>query len=224
MTSSPGVRPRGSLPGSTGTSAPDGTPDSLGERLRAHRTEVGISLRELARRIEVSPSLVSQIETGKVQPSVGTLYAIVTELEASFDDLLFGDEAGVSDGRGSAALLAAVLTDEPAPTTVCRDQDRPTIRLDSGIRWERLTPAGPSAVEFLRVTYEPGAESCPPEAFQRHRGREWAHVVEGSLDIAVGVDRWTLHPGDSISYDASTPHRLWNDGDEPMHAIWFQVG
>src|SRR4029078_2359163 len=54
--------------------------DTLGTRLRVELERRGLSLRELARRLEVSPSLVSQIETGKTQPSVRTLYAIVTEL------------------------------------------------------------------------------------------------------------------------------------------------
>src|SRR5436853_5033068 len=65
-----------------------GTPSSpLGERLRRERDRLGLSLRELARRLDVSPSLVSQIETGKIQPSVRTLYAIVSELGVSLDDL-----------------------------------------------------------------------------------------------------------------------------------------
>ena len=46
-----------------------------------------MSLRELARRLDVSPSLVSQIETGKIQPSVRTLYAIVSELGLSLDEI-----------------------------------------------------------------------------------------------------------------------------------------
>ena len=56
---------------------------ALGERLREKRTERGLGLRELARRLDVSPSLVSQIETGKIQPSVRTLYAMVSELGVS---------------------------------------------------------------------------------------------------------------------------------------------
>ena len=51
----------------------------LGPRLREIRLERGISLRELARRLDLSPSSISQIETGKMQPSVRTLYAFVAE-------------------------------------------------------------------------------------------------------------------------------------------------
>ena len=49
--------------------------EGVGPRLRARREERGVSLRELARRLGVSPSALSQIETGKSRPSVGTLYA-----------------------------------------------------------------------------------------------------------------------------------------------------
>ena len=62
----------------------------VGSRLRAERERLGIGLRELARRVGVSPSLVSQIELDRVNPSVSTLYALVTELGMTMSDV-FGD-------------------------------------------------------------------------------------------------------------------------------------
>ena len=50
-----------------------------------------LSLRTLAERLGVSPSLISQIETGRANPSVSTLYAIANELDVSLDELLFND-------------------------------------------------------------------------------------------------------------------------------------
>ena len=73
----------------------------LGPRLRRVREERGLSVRELARRIRCSPSLISQIERGLSAPSVGILYAIATELRASLD-FLFGVAAG-----GDAMLATA---------------------------------------------------------------------------------------------------------------------
>ncbi|HEX6788040.1 MAG TPA: helix-turn-helix transcriptional regulator, partial [Gaiellaceae bacterium] len=55
-------------------------PSQIGGKLREEREKRGISLRELARRVGVSPSLVSQIELDRVNPSVSTLYSLVTEL------------------------------------------------------------------------------------------------------------------------------------------------
>src|SRR5258708_36012424 len=61
----------------------------LGPRLRQVREQRGLSARELARRIQCSPSLISQIERGLSAPSVGMLYALATELRTSLD-FLFG--------------------------------------------------------------------------------------------------------------------------------------
>lgn len=59
----------------------------VGARIRQARTARGMSLRGLAREIGVSASLISQIETGKSQPSVSTLYAITTALSIPVESL-----------------------------------------------------------------------------------------------------------------------------------------
>src|SRR5689334_24243182 len=65
-----------------------GSPEeAIGSRLRAERERQGLSLRKLAGRLDISPSALSQIETGRSRPSVSTLYAIVSELGISFDEL-----------------------------------------------------------------------------------------------------------------------------------------
>src|SRR5436309_7593398 len=67
--------------------------DDVGPRLRLHREQQQLSLREVARRLSISPSALSQIETGKSRPSVSTLYAIVSELGISLDELFGGRQA-----------------------------------------------------------------------------------------------------------------------------------
>src|SRR3954468_6878577 len=81
------------------------SPAEVGERLRERRKELSVSVRELARRVSVSPSLISQIENGKASPSVGTLYAIVTEMGLSLD-ALFAD-AGNGDSPSPRRVAAA---------------------------------------------------------------------------------------------------------------------
>jgi transcriptional regulator with XRE-family HTH domain len=66
----------------------------IGERIRTERARRGISLRGLARSVGLSPSLISQIETGKCQPSVSTLYAITTALGVSVQDVFRETGAG----------------------------------------------------------------------------------------------------------------------------------
>ena len=58
----------------------------------------------------------------------------------------------------------------------------------------------------------------------RHGGKEYGYVTGGRLGVQVGFERYDLGPGDSISFDSSSPHRLWTIGDEPAEAIWVVVG
>src|ERR1044071_6066880 len=74
---------------------------TVGQRLRQEREKQKIGLRELARRVGVSASLISQIELGRATPSVGTLYTIVNELNLSLDELFF-DETSQSPPRGGS--------------------------------------------------------------------------------------------------------------------------
>ena len=73
--------------------APDETATSLGSRLKVVRLKSGMSLREVARRLGVSPSFVSQLENGKSQPSVATLYSISQLLDVSIDQLFSAEVA-----------------------------------------------------------------------------------------------------------------------------------
>src|SRR5215471_16317832 len=69
--------------------------DNLGTRLKQLRVKAGLTLRQLARKADVSPSFVSQIENGKSQPSVATLYVFAQLLNVSIDEL-FDQRAGTT--------------------------------------------------------------------------------------------------------------------------------
>lgn len=188
-------------------------PSKVGRRLRAQRERLGISLRELARRIGVSPSLVSQIELDRVNPSVSTLYALVTSLGLTMSDVFADTPAGVGD---AAARSGRGLAEHP--------ETRRVINLASGVRWERLTRGSDPHVEFLYVVYSPGSASCDEDALVTHVGREYGYVTSGSLGLRVGFEEYELGPGGSISFDSTSPHRLWAIGEQPVHAIWVVVG
>ena len=184
----------------------------VGSRLRAERERLGIGLRELARRVGVSPSLVSQIELDRVNPSVSTLYALVTELGMTMSDVFVDTRPGERVVNHQREGLAET------PET------RRVINLASGVRWERLTRDSDPDVEFLYVVYPVGAASCPADALMTHGGREYGYVTSGMLGVQVGFEEYELGPGGSIAFDSSSPHRLRAIGDEPVHAIWVVIG
>src|SRR5581483_12178249 len=82
-------------------------PGILGARLREIRLRNGVGLRELARRLDLSPSAISQIETGKMQPSVRTLYAFASAFGVPVDEVLFEQQTATEAGTGRAGTAQA---------------------------------------------------------------------------------------------------------------------
>ncbi len=214
---------------------PDFNPGTgLGPRLRLAREERRLSVRELARRIGCSASLISQIERGVSVPSVGVLYSLATELGSSLDHLLFGsDQAQRADQRPQAAApgQAWPAADRGGPRAplphppgiVQRADGRKIIDLASGVRWERLTPGADASTDFLEVVYTPGGHSTDERRPLRHDGHEYGLVISGTLQANVGFESYELGPGDSIAFDSSTPHEYLNKTGEPVHAVWVVV-
>jgi transcriptional regulator with XRE-family HTH domain len=191
---------------------------NIGERLREERTRRGISQRELATRLGLSPSLISQIETGRSKPSVSTLYSIVTELRMSVDRL-FEEPPGQTDEARRTRAAAPV-----AIKPVVHPDERHVIELESGVRWERLTSDHDDLVDFLYVTYDVAGASSTDGTLMRHPGREYGYVISGRLGVQIQFQKYLLQAGDSFAFDSTKPHRLWNPGDLPAHALWCVVG
>jgi DNA-binding XRE family transcriptional regulator/quercetin dioxygenase-like cupin family protein len=211
----------------------------IGERIRTERARRGMSLRALAREVGLSPSLISQIETGKCQPSVSTLYAITSTLGVSVQDV-FGEPGAGADppglpgpltpGRDAAASDGPPHPDRPvcrppgparsAGPVACPGQ-REVLELDSGVTWERLGHAPGSRVDFLLVTYAPGSCSSPPGRLMQHAGTEYGYLIQGELVATLGSRCHRLGPGDAVSFASTTPHSYRNEGAVPAVGVWF---
>ena len=196
--------------------------DGIGGRIREARLAAGLTVRELARRMGVSPSHVSQVERGLTAFSVRALYNVVSVLDITMESLF-------EEGQAPAELVSAAGDDgaraegaDPLVDShiVQRAAARPTIPLQGGTRWERLTP-GHEAVEFIEVVYPPSQGASAPDDFIRHSSREYGVVTRGSLTVQVGFERTVLHQGDSIAFDSVTPHRFWNETAKEVRAVWF---
>lgn len=186
---------------------------AIGARLRQERKDRGLSLRKVAQELGVSASLISQVETGKTQPSVATLYALASLLSVSVDDLL-----GLrSEPRPSAAQRSASLAlQHPA--------DNPVIEMENGVRWERLAVGPDGPADALLVTYQPGGSSSLEGKLMRHMGVEYAYILSGEIAFQLEFDTHLLGAGDSIYFDSSRPHMFSNRGTVPAVGVWFVVG
>jgi len=211
---------------------------AIGEKLRTLRQERQLSLRDLADKAEISASMLSQIETGKVFPSVRSLYGIASALAVSIDyffpeqntnsaaqESLVSSEVGeltaseMRDAKlkgGTESVTEFPLHTQPSP--IVHEISRPLIELKGGVTWARLTALAESGAEFLEITYAPGATSG--ENMSHHEGREFGIILEGELIIELGFESHKLCAGDSMIFESTTPHRLANRGTGQMRAIW----
>ena len=213
--------------------------DQLGQRLKAIRLRAGVSLRELARQADVSPSLVSQIENGKSQPSVATLYAMSQLLNVSVDEL-FEDESpaapvaaarnrGTSNGTaGSNGRIDPVHAWRPTEyanrVSVVHPSHRSSLAMAEGVMWERLAATPEHGVNFMKITYAPGATSSDGDHLSIHDGYEYGFVVAGEVEITVGDEVFLLRQGESLGFDSSIPHVLRNPGPAQFEGVWFVHG
>ncbi|MFD5738783.1 helix-turn-helix domain-containing protein [Streptomyces massasporeus] len=207
----------------------------VGARIRQARLERGTSLRALAREVGVSASLVSQIETGKSQPSVSTLYAITTALGISVESLFDARETAretvpetaskaVRDTAVPHALAAFAADPGRRIGPLVGSGGRETLELDSGVVWERLGRVPGAEADFLLVTYRPGGSSSGSGGLMRHAGTEYGYLTSGELVLTLGFEEYTLRAGDSVCFESTTPHRYRNDGEVPAVGVWFVSG
>jgi transcriptional regulator with XRE-family HTH domain len=200
---------------------------NVGSLIRQERERQRLSLRELARRVGVSASMLSQVETGRTRPSVSTIYAIAAELGLSIDALL-SEEAAVADpvamARSRVREDAATAPEMIPASQLVRPEQRRKLELESGVTWELLSDLLPHMVDFMLVTYEPGGRSSSSGKLTRHAGTEFAYMLRGTLKIQVGFDEYILRAGDAMAFDSSEPHLLMNEGTEPAVGIWFVLG
>jgi transcriptional regulator with XRE-family HTH domain len=201
---------------------------NVGGLIRKERLQQQLSLRELARRVGVSASMLSQVETGRARPSVSTIYAIAAELQLSIDALLSDNEGVVTSPVAATGSRrseeAAVLPETLLASQLIRPEQRRKLELDSGVTWELLSDLLPHLVDFMLVTYEPGGRSSSSGKLTRHSGTEFAFLLRGTLKVQVGFAEYVLRPGDSMAFDSAEPHLLVNEGTEPAVGIWFVLG
>nr|WP_256128127.1 cupin domain-containing protein [Arthrobacter sp. SDTb3-6] len=183
----------------------------VGSHIRQLRTARKISLRALGEQLGISASALSQIETGRRQPSVARLHQIVSVLEAPLSAVFDTSMTPIIEPSSAIA---------PMGTAIQRGNEAAELTLDGGIHWLRLAPAPMPGLDLLKVTYPAGAG---PAEYMRHNGQETAHVLSGELSFDIAFDHHVIKAGDSISYDSSTPHRVTNRTDRTAEAIWLVV-
>jgi quercetin dioxygenase-like cupin family protein len=93
--------------------------------------------------------------------------------------------------------------------------------METGVRWEQLTPGPDPRVDALLTTYEPGGSSSSSGRLMTHPGVEYAYLIEGELLLQIGFESRLMSAGDSLVFESSMPHLYRNDGTVPARGVWF---
>lgn len=201
-----GIRRQHDRRDETGTAETNSYPDwnarrsqdsALGARIRALRTERGLTLDMLGRQAGVTRSFLSQVENDISSPSIQTLRKIA---------LAFGTP------------VFALFEDLENHHMVVRKSERKRIRAaHSPVEYELLSPDLQRNMEVIMMELEPGqASSATPIG---HRGEECATVLGGKARVEVGDEFFDLEEGDTIYFNSGVPHRVLNLGKTKMRMI-----
>ena len=166
-----------------------------GSLIRRRRKSQNLTLADLAVNAEVSPSFLSQVERGVINPSINSLRRIALALGTPLSH--FFDESASTNGP------------------VVRESERKVlINRDSRLVYQLLSSDTNHRIEFLLSRLDVGATSV--EAPMAHKGDEAALVLRGECRIELGGDKYNLKEGDSIYITENTPHRFTNTGSAPL--------
>ena len=174
---------------------------AIGERIKALRRSMHLSLRELSERSGVSAPMLSQVERGDTSPTVTVASRIASGLDLTLSQLLRLDESEhvvvVPAGTGRTRARQGHLTQE-------------------------LTPPLPGQrADVSRHTLDPGAATGGPEDPPMHEAgaRETALVLGGVLTLMIDGEERALAEGDAVTFDADLPHHFENRGSGPCEFV-----
>ncbi|MFC4454133.1 XRE family transcriptional regulator [Deinococcus sonorensis] len=169
----------------------------LGSRIRARRRQLSLTLRDVSETCGLSVPYLSQLERNQANPTVTSLAGIARALGVSLNYF-------ISDPEHQAVVVRR--TDD----TYLSVQEIP-------FRIKSLAGRGQGLeLEPMMIHVEAGFSS----PLTTHLGEEFLYVLQGALQLQVGEDRHTLHPGDSAQHASTTPHAWANPSGSETVILW----
>ena len=176
--------------------------ETIANNLKKIRVERELSLDKVSSLTGVSKSMLAQIEKGKANPSISTLWKLSNGFKISFTELLTSNENDVE--LISTSNMAPLIEDNG------KLRNYPISLFDSDKRFEtyqiELDPKGNHK-----------AEPHPPKTI------EYITVMSGNIEVTVNKEKYHLKKGDTLKFKADVNHVYENPGKETclMHMILY---
>lgn len=173
-------------------------PTDIGSRLKETRMRLGISQKELADKIDLTPSFLSQLENGQISPSLGSFLQICGAL-------------GVNPGQFFEGRQEA-----PHPWLIRKETilSRATV-LDQGMTLYEIVSDDRCAAHLVTIP----AGAVLGQHFLYRRSREIVYVVKGHVTVTIDGNREQVHAGDSLHLRDSYPSEWRNEGGENAEVL-----
>lgn len=166
--------------------------EEIGIRIKSIREEKGLSLDQLSKLTGFDVDLLSNIESSKVQPQLGTIIKLSKALDSAFGRIV----SGVGDKLYS-------VTRKNEQKIVSRSTSRKGRK--QLYTYKSLAPEVKGRhMEALIVQLEEN----PEDEMSVHEGEEFIYVLDGTVLLNIGGDKFELEPGDSAYYLSTTPHLI----------------
>jgi transcriptional regulator with XRE-family HTH domain len=170
----------------------------IGRRLKLIRSKLAMSQRQLARVSGVANATISQIEAGRLNPTVSMLKKVLDGIPISMSEF-FVDDFEMAD---SMFFRAEELTEIA----------------DGGVSFLQVgANLHNKSIQLLKECYQPGAGTGRHEL--RHEGEECGIVLSGRLEVTVADQTAVLRAGDAYYFKSEQPHQFRNPGSEPCELI-----
>lgn len=179
----------------------------VGGRLRALRTQFGLSQRQLAESAGVPHGQISMIETNRSSPSVASLRKILGGFGITMSEFFEPD----SPLNNQSFFKPDELRDLTSMLYQGNEAAQKMITL------KQVGDAKLHGLQILQERYEAGADTG--STMIEHESSEGGIVVTGELEVTVGEESQVLKAGDAYLFNSREPHRFRNISDRPAEVI-----
>lgn len=175
----------------------------IGERIKKKRELLSLHLNELAEKVGISSSALSQIEKSKSFPSILTLKSIAEHLHTTVGELV---------GENESSNQTPVIRKEEMEFIEQNPSGTSLFQLSSPSVNKQMD------TYLLRFTKASGIESF----FTHEYGQIFCHVLSGEINFTLDAKSYVLKQGDTIYFNAKSAHDAVNNLDEVSEIIWIQ--
>jgi len=173
----------------------------LGQRIKRKRESLHLQLNDLAKKVGITSSALSQIENAKAFPSIITLKAIADNLHVTVGELIGENEKNENNPITKAEQITFLSTNESGSKLFSLSQTK----IDKNMN-------------TFKIVFIEGSDS--KGIFEKRNRQEFCYVTKGTIDFVINDILHEMNEGDSAYFNAQEQPLAKNSSTEIAEMIW----